>query len=185
MTTGADVADLIRARMPKGLDSLKLQKLLFYTQAWSLAWRGVPLFGDTIEAWIHGPIVRAVYENVPGNAAKVEHEGVAVVDAVLVAYGSHSGAWLRDLTHREAPWRNARKGLTAEQRSSRVISHEELRSYYKPSKMFGFDDAYLRGLELLVETPEDELADLLSSDSVPAADFLAFLESGDECESSR
>ena len=40
MTTGADVADLIRARMPTGLDSLKLQKLLFYTQAWSLAWRG-------------------------------------------------------------------------------------------------------------------------------------------------
>lgn len=184
MNSAADIADLIRARMP-GIDRLKLQKLLYYGQAWSLAWRGTALFSEDIEAWVHGPVVRTVYDHAPGDAARVEGDAVTVVDAVLAAYGRHSGAWLRDLTHREAPWRNARRGLAPEQRSNRIIPLRDLQAAYRPVRPFGFDDAYLRGLELLVETPEDELDDLLSTESVNATEFVDFLESGNECAPSR
>ncbi len=39
----------------------KLQKLLYYAQAWSLVLRDKKLFDDKIEAWIHGPAIRKVY----------------------------------------------------------------------------------------------------------------------------
>jgi len=39
-----------------------LQALLYYAQAWSLLWDGVPIFDDPIEAWAQGPVVRSVWE---------------------------------------------------------------------------------------------------------------------------
>ncbi len=41
---------------------LKLQKLLYYSQAWHLVNFGRTLFPDPIEAWAYGPVVRSLYE---------------------------------------------------------------------------------------------------------------------------
>lgn len=44
------------------LSPLKLQKILYYVQAYFLAKNdGVPLFEDNIEKWQYGPVVRNVY----------------------------------------------------------------------------------------------------------------------------
>lgn len=43
------------------IDQMKLQKLLYYAQAWHLAIKGQPLFDDDIEAWPWGPVVRSIY----------------------------------------------------------------------------------------------------------------------------
>src|SRR5262245_32067863 len=43
------------------ISNLRLQKLLYYAQGWSLAQRGVALFPDKIEAWALGPVVPNVY----------------------------------------------------------------------------------------------------------------------------
>src|SRR5689334_14747494 len=43
------------------ISNLKLQKLCYYAQAWSLALDGKPLFGERIEAWAHGPAIPALY----------------------------------------------------------------------------------------------------------------------------
>jgi uncharacterized phage-associated protein len=55
------VADYYLVRLdPTAGDSisnLKLQKLCYYAQAWSLALRGKPLFPERIEAWAQGPVV--------------------------------------------------------------------------------------------------------------------------------
>src|SRR5580704_12809669 len=40
---------------------LRLQKLLYYVQGWSLALRGRPAFDDEIEAWTLGPVVPEIY----------------------------------------------------------------------------------------------------------------------------
>ena len=34
-----------------GISNLKLQKLLYFAQAWSIMKKGKPLFRDRIEAW--------------------------------------------------------------------------------------------------------------------------------------
>lgn len=39
----------------------KLHKLLYYSQAWHLAWEDEPLFGERIEAWANGPVVPDLY----------------------------------------------------------------------------------------------------------------------------
>jgi uncharacterized phage-associated protein len=46
---------------PSELTHLKLQKLLYFSQGWYLAYHNVPLFEDPIEAWRYGPVVRSVY----------------------------------------------------------------------------------------------------------------------------
>jgi uncharacterized phage-associated protein len=43
------------------VDQMKLQKLLFYAQAWYLGHTGAALFEDDIEAWPWGPVVPSVY----------------------------------------------------------------------------------------------------------------------------
>ena len=38
------------------IDTWKLQKLVYYFQAWSLVWDERPLFDAKIEAWENGPV---------------------------------------------------------------------------------------------------------------------------------
>jgi uncharacterized phage-associated protein len=44
--------------------------------------------------------------------------------------GDRPSQWLSDLTHRESPWLDARKGLGPGERGSQVISHASLAEYY-------------------------------------------------------
>lgn len=62
--TARQVADYVIAFLAEHGDpttNLKLQKLLYYSQAWYLALYDLPLFDDRIEAWVHGPVVPPVY----------------------------------------------------------------------------------------------------------------------------
>lgn len=43
------------------IDQMKIQKLVFYAHAWSLALRDKPLFEDDVEAWPWGPVTRDTY----------------------------------------------------------------------------------------------------------------------------
>ena len=59
--------------------SMKLHKLLYYCQAWSLVWDEAPLFSDRIEAWANGPVVKDVFSY---------HRGVFIVDADIFPTGN-------------------------------------------------------------------------------------------------
>src|SRR4051794_1852282 len=58
-----DVAAYILSKQPKGqsLTTWKLQKLIYYCQAWSLVWDEAPLFHEKILAWANGPVVKDLY----------------------------------------------------------------------------------------------------------------------------
>lgn len=43
------------------LTNLKLQKLLYYADAWNLALRDRPLFEEKFKAWVHGPVLTSQY----------------------------------------------------------------------------------------------------------------------------
>jgi uncharacterized phage-associated protein len=60
-----DVAAYIIAKL-RSVDAMKLQKLLYYSQAWSLVWDSRPLFSPKIEAWANGPVVRKVFKTYQG-----------------------------------------------------------------------------------------------------------------------
>jgi uncharacterized phage-associated protein len=138
-----DVAAFIVARTG-AIPPLKLQKLVYYAQAWSLVRDGKPLFEQPIEAWRYGPVCPDLYEPhrgielvpVPyplGDAGKLPPEAQETVHAVLHAYQAKSSRWLSDLTHREDPWRNARGDLPLEARSNTPITHTSMRAYYETS----------------------------------------------------
>ncbi len=122
------------------LDAMKLQKLVYYCQAWSLVWDSRPLFRAKIEAWSLGPVVPRLYRHhrgqfllrrwESGDARRLSHAERETIDAVLAHYGGKSSQWLSDLTHREPPWRDARKGLSSTDRSTREITLDSMAEYY-------------------------------------------------------
>jgi len=139
MATVHDVAAYILKRQGR-MTTMKLQKLLYYAQAWHLVWRERPLFKARIEAWANGPVVPTVYTQhrgefevtkwTSGDASGLTASERKTVDAVLKFYGDKASQWLSDLTHAEAPWRDARKGLAPGQRGTSEITHAALAEYY-------------------------------------------------------
>lgn len=122
------------------MTAMKLQKLVYYAQAWSLVWDEKPLFGERIEAWANGPVCPDLYfahqgeftvANEPkGEAAHLKKIERETVDAVLKHYGKKSALWLSDLTHREKPWKDARKGIQPGTRSNQPITHAAMAEFY-------------------------------------------------------
>jgi uncharacterized phage-associated protein len=139
MVSAHDVAAyILREHGP--LSAMKLQKLVYYSQAWSLVWDDQQLFREAVEAWANGPVVRELYERHRGqfelhewpwgNAGVLDEEARETVNAVLQYYGPRSAQWLSDLTHREAPWREARQGIPDGERGAAKISLALMAEYY-------------------------------------------------------
>jgi uncharacterized phage-associated protein len=133
-----DVAAMI-LRKHGPMTALKLEKLVYYCQAWSLVWDEARLFPERIEAWAGGPVVPALYyrhrgqfeirewDGNPDNLSPVQNE---TIDSVLKYYGSKTSQWLSDLTHNEDPWINARVGLAPLERGNREITLASMVEYY-------------------------------------------------------
>ncbi len=138
-TSAHDVANYVLGQRGR-MTVMKLQKLVYYCQAWSLVWRERPMFADRIEAWANGPVIPNIYrahrgrfamsEWPHGDPAKLSRDSRKTVDAVLLYYGDRTAQWLSDLTHAEDPWRNARKGIPEGERASVEITHAALHEYY-------------------------------------------------------
>lgn len=139
MATVHDVAAYILEKEGP-MTAMKLQKLVYYAHAWSLVWDERPLFKERIEAWTNGPVVPALYRLhkgqfrvskwPEGNSKALTATQRETVDAVLRFYGPQTSQWLSELTHREAPWQDARKGLSPGDPSTCVISDAALAEYY-------------------------------------------------------
>ena len=75
------------------MTTLKLQKLVYYAQAWSLVWDERPLFDEKIEAWSNGPVARDLFEYnrgkylvsaiEAGDPGKLDEDQKATVNMVL------------------------------------------------------------------------------------------------------
>ena len=58
-----DLAYYVMAKLGV-IDHLKLQKLLFYVDAWHLAFFDQPLVDEDFRAWVHGPVLTSVWHAV-------------------------------------------------------------------------------------------------------------------------
>lgn len=139
-TRAIDVADYILQRIGP-MTAMKLQKLVYYSQVWSLVWTERELFSEQIEAWANGPVVRSLYRRhrghfrvnkgfFGGEVQRLSQEQRDVVNKVLDFYGSKDPQWLSNLTHLEAPWQDARRGLMPGERGENVITKEAMVEYY-------------------------------------------------------
>ena len=138
----AKVDDIAKYVLEKSgeITTMKLQKLVYYAQAWSLVREEEPLFNEAIQAWANGPVVPDLYDahrgkfkikrHKPPYSCELTADQKETLDVVLDFYGPMTSQQLVDLTHAESPWREARKGLADGERGSRVITHASMGEYY-------------------------------------------------------
>jgi uncharacterized phage-associated protein len=122
------------------ISNLKLQKLLYYAQGWHLGIKGVPLFPERLEAWVHGPVQPSMfqeYKTFGWMTIEKPTDHISLIPAaekhirdVLKVYGKYSGDQLERLSHSEKPWLDARAGLSPDTPSKNVITPESMRDFF-------------------------------------------------------
>lgn len=141
----ANVFDVAKYILQKrgAMTAMKLEKLVYYSQAWSLVWDSKPLFPERIEAWANGPVVPELYKLhrqmfgvdegvVPmGRPQDLTTDEKGTIDSVLESYGDKSPQWLSELTHVETPWKAARGNLPPYASSNTEITLASMAEYYE------------------------------------------------------
>ncbi len=125
-----------------GMTTMKLQKLVYYCQAWSLAWDGVPLFEEDFQAWANGPVCPELFATHRGHFwldadfyDKYEpypftQQQIDTISAILDGYADKEPQWLSELTHKERPWREVRQDIRPGESCNTVIPKELMQEYY-------------------------------------------------------
>lgn len=136
--------------------SLALQKELYYAQGLMLAFYGRPLFSERCEAWKMGPVFPDVWERVKPREVDEElllesnldecvrdsftDEELEVLDTVVTYVARYSPYVLRDVTHKERPWIEARGTLSEDDSSNSEIGEERIKAYFESvRKDYGID----------------------------------------------
>ena len=142
MANVGDVAKYIINRLP--VDNLKLQKLIYYSQAvYLVLHNGEPLFREKIEAWTYGPVVRSIYKEYKKNGIDIikhnseepinlNSEEIEAIDFALEYYGKFTGPELINRTHQEDPWRY----IFDSENNHKVIPNADIYNYYRQFYIF-------------------------------------------------
>ncbi len=142
MASVFDVAAFI-LRERGQLPPMKLQQLVYYSQAWSLVWDqppDAPLFHERLEAWAYGPVSPDLYayhrdkiavDVLPvGDPEALTARQRQTVQATLAYYADRPTGLLHDLVQLEAPWRDARVGCAEGEQCTREITVAAMQAYY-------------------------------------------------------
>lgn len=160
MTTIYDVLAHLRQRRPDIVDPMRALKLAYYAQAWHATWEGAPLYPERTEAWKHGPVCSEGWRALNYGASVVTRPlsatATAIVDAVLTFYGNMSGWQLRQLSHDEEPWREARGDLPEWAPSNEEVTVASMRKYYT-GKSLGEEAVPQRPSTAIETLPHDEV----------------------------
>lgn len=123
------------------LTPLKLQKLMFYADAWYLALYDTELTNERFQAWVHGPValsqwhrfkdfkwrpIDADIERPAFNSVTTKH-----LNEIIDVFGSETAVSLERMTHQETPWIEARAGLPDDEPCSNYISKDTTKEFYR------------------------------------------------------
>lgn len=125
---------------------LALQKLLYYSRAFFKAMYNEVLFLDKCQAWVYGPVYPEIYHQYKdfgynpiekpfpddeNDFSELTTREIGFLDAIVDIFGMYSGSVLRQITHNEQPWIEARGSLLPNDRSNTVIDDDTIDSYFK------------------------------------------------------
>lgn len=142
MATALDVAKhvlFLSKRDSISVSTLKLIKLVYFCQAWALAYNR-SLFDEEIQAWKYGPVIKSVYDSYKHHGSKTiyigddfkENEQLLENDKELIksvwnVYKKFDAYTLRDMTHEDGtPWEQVYNGDFSTQ-----IPNDSIENYYK------------------------------------------------------
>lgn len=120
---------------------LKLQKLLYYIQAWVLADHKESLFDEDFEAWTHGPVLPSIYRKYKdrgfntildfGEIPEFKDDTlVSTMKEVIDVYGEHTAKYLEKLAKTDGAYIKAIHDKILEINTKGVIAKEGIRDYY-------------------------------------------------------
>jgi uncharacterized phage-associated protein len=144
MVTATQVADwIVRFRYEEfaaPVDSMSLEKLVYYAQSFHLALTDRELFPEHIAAWRQGPVVPPVWDRyrkyeanpiIPAGVGKrIDASLEDFLREVVIFFGNYTAIQLSNATHAEEPWQKAREGFSRSDNSNIVIPKDHLKSYY-------------------------------------------------------
>ena len=140
MATVFDTAKYILSKQGR-MSTWKLQKLCFYSQAWALAWTESPLFKEEFQAWANGPVCPELFHahkgkymisegDIKGDPNELTDDERDTIDRVLEHYGAMEPYELREQSHAEDPWKNARGNTPEGAPCSTLITKDSIGEYY-------------------------------------------------------
>lgn len=142
MANAIDVAAYILEQIGS-VTTMKLQKLVYYAQVRYLVMNGHPLFRDEIQAWANGPVLPNLYRvhsgmymigkgglGPYGSPDALSHSEKAAAKYVVDKLGAYSGERLRELSHSERPWQDARIGYAPGERCNVPITVQSMMNFY-------------------------------------------------------
>lgn len=120
------------------INCFKLQKILYFVQAYFLIATNYPCFNEKIEAWPFGPVIPVVYKKyiIFGNGSipeedivqdfdYIEENDKKLIDATIQLLLPYSSVLLAELTQKQSPWMNAiEKGIFTE------ITNDSIKEYF-------------------------------------------------------
>lgn len=164
-----------------GVSNLKLQKILYFIQAYFLIQTNSPCFKEPIEAWDFGPVVPTVYKqykmyasaDVPTmesyisfdgddiwkskrirfNKINIKDEDKILINKVVDKFSEYSATDLVTLTQHQTPWIDAFSlGKNNE------ISLDTIKDYFSDQKIFFFIISMIRGEKIMYVVDKESLA---------------------------
>ena len=130
-----DVANYILNSVGGEISAMKLQKLCYYSQAWTLAWDDKELFPEEFLRWDNGPVCRELFDIHQGmfmvNSKLIEEDLLSEIptdgerrniDQILEDYGQYSGSDLSEMIHAEKPWKDTQR--------NQIITKDCMKKYY-------------------------------------------------------
>lgn len=134
------LADALITRLGGVVEKTKLQKLMYYANAWNLAILGEPLVPLPFRAWTFGPVMEPIWRERQDAAMRdadhrpdprLEAFTARLLDMVIEEYGHHSSTELSTMSHAEAPWLQARGDTPPDEPSRQVIDSEIIAEHYR------------------------------------------------------
>lgn len=120
---------------PSKNGNLKLQKLLYYSNALSLSVYDEPLFSNNVEAWVEGPVIKDAYvayryeELWAERAHNISVKAKDILNIVLDLFDDFNALELKKMTHNEEPWEQYKDEVAPYKQI--FISNSDIKKYYK------------------------------------------------------
>lgn len=128
----------------EGITPLKLQKMLYFTQAAALSVYGKEIIKEDFQAWKYGPVVPVIYrkfkdkQNQPIQCCEGTYKNIKdketkrFLQGAWELFGKYSAVELVAMSHSHSPWKSRYK-----EGKNNVIPKSEMKDYYK--NIFRFD----------------------------------------------
>ena len=170
VNTSAERIALYIISSGREITNLLLQKVLYYVKAISELFDGESIILEPCEAWKFGPVFPVVYEKyrnfgkqeIEINLSKeyvnnlLSEKEKEITDYVLRTFGIYNAWFLKDLTHAEEPWIEARIGL-AEDDASRNRMDDKIISEYFTKMNKKYDLKRTSGVEAYIKDMKQKM----------------------------